>query len=81
MTKSPRRPPGPRSVGAGSLILGLTVFHVVAPSTAWAYLDPVTGSIVLQVLAAGFLAAAATFRKSRDWFREMLKHLAKGRDS
>jgi hypothetical protein len=52
---------------AGTVLLALTIFHVVAPTRAWAYLDPITGSIVLQVLAAGFLAAMATYRKFREW--------------
>lgn len=33
------------------------------PSTAHAYLDPGTGSILLQALAAGFIAAAAFWRR------------------
>jgi hypothetical protein len=56
-----------------TLILAIAIFHVVAPTRAGAYLDPITGSIVLQVLAAGFLAAAATFRRSREWFSGVLK--------
>ena len=52
---------------AGTLLLALAIFHVVAPTRAWAYLDPITGSIVLQVLAAGFLAAMATYRRFREW--------------
>jgi hypothetical protein len=63
------------------LILGIVVFHLVAPSLALAYLDPITGSLVLQVLAAGFLAAAATFRRSREWFAGLLNRLAKRRDN
>jgi hypothetical protein len=56
-----------------TLIVAIAIFHVVSPTRAWAYLDPITGSIVLQVLAAGFLAAAATFRRSREWFSGVLK--------
>lgn len=64
---------------AGTLLVALGIFHVMAPSHAWAYLDPITGSIVLQVLAAGFLAAAATFRRSRLWVAELFKKLTAGR--
>jgi membrane associated rhomboid family serine protease len=32
------------------------------PTSAMAYLDPVTGSIVWQMAVGGFLAAAATMR-------------------
>lgn len=60
------------------IVIGLLVFHVVAPSMAWAYLDPITGSIVLQIIAAGFLAAAATFRRSREWFAGLFRRLTKG---
>lgn len=70
--------PAPASV---SLLLGLVVFHSVAPPQALAYLDPVTGSIVLQVLAAGFLAAAATFRRSRQWVSDLVRKLTSGQGS
>lgn len=63
------------------VLLGLFVFHVIAPRLALAYLDPITGSIVLQVLAAGFLAAAATFRKSREWLAGIFQRLMRGRGS
>lgn len=42
-----------------------------------AYLDPISGSIILQVLAAGFLAAAATFRRSRQWLSDLFSRLTK----
>jgi hypothetical protein len=67
--------------GVYDLIFGIAVFHLVAPSLALAYLDPITGSLVLQILAAGFLAAAATFRRSREWVTGFLTRLAKGRDN
>ena len=35
---------------------------VVTPADAWAYLDPGTGSYLFQILIAGGLAAAYTFR-------------------
>lgn len=59
------------------ILIGLAVFHAIAPSMALAYLDPITGSVVLQILAAGFLAAIATFRKSRDWLTNWLRRLTK----
>lgn len=67
--------------GVCDVVLGIVVFHLVAPSRALAYLDPITGSLVLQVLAAGFLAAAATFRKSREWFVSVLTRFMRGRGS
>ena len=68
MTRFIRRLTRNRAPAAGTILLGLVVFHVVAPVQALAYLDPITGSIVLQVLAAGFVAAMATFRRTREWF-------------
>ena len=50
-----------------TVLVGLAVFHLSAPTRAWAYLDPITGSIVLQVLAAGIIAAMATLRRTRMW--------------
>ena len=58
------RQPAP---AAGTLLVALAIFHVAAPTRAWAYLDPITGSIVLQVVAAGFIAAMATFHRARVW--------------
>jgi hypothetical protein len=62
-----------RAPAAGTLLLGLAIFHVWAPVRAWAYLDPITGSIVLQVLAAGFVAGMATFRRTREWFAGLFR--------
>ena len=66
------------SITARDVLGGLVVFHLVAPTLVFAYLDPITGSIVLQVLAAGFLAAAATFRKSRDWISGVVRRITRG---
>jgi hypothetical protein len=43
-------------------VLSLTVALVAVPSRAYAYLDPGTGSMVLQVIVAGILGAAFTFK-------------------
>ena len=66
---------------AGSVLLALAVFHVVAPTRAWAYLDPITGSIVLQVLAAGFLAAMASYRRFRVWVAGLFRKGTAGPES
>lgn len=34
----------------------------------WAYLDPFTGSMILQILAAGFLGIVAFFRPIWNFF-------------
>ena len=38
-------------------IITLVVLTVLQPTTAYAYLDPATGSFILQMLVASFLAA------------------------
>lgn len=69
------------SIGPGDVALGILVFHLISPRAAWAYLDPISGSIILQILAAGFLAAAATFRRSRNWLASFFSRLTKGSGS
>lgn len=49
------------SVGVAVLLLALL------PSPAHAYLDPVSGSIILQVIAAGIFAGVVTTK--RFWAR------------
>jgi hypothetical protein len=39
------------------------------------YLDPMTGSIVLQVVAAGFIAAMTSIRQVRRWIMNSLRSL------
>lgn len=63
--------------GTADIALGVIVFHLITPPFALAYLDPISGSIILQILAAGFLAAAATFRRSRQWFSDLLNRLSR----
>jgi hypothetical protein len=62
---------------AGDIVAGVVVFHLIMPPLAMAYLDPISGSIILQVLAAGFLAAAATFRRSRQWLSDLFSRLTR----
>ena len=45
-----------------SVLAALGIF--VIPRTALAYIDPVSGSVLLQVLAAGLLAALFTIKRS-----------------
>lgn len=68
-------------LSASDVLRGLLVFHLLSPTFASAYLDPITGSIVLQVVAAGFLAAAATFRKSREWISGAVRRITGRRGS
>lgn len=50
-----------KNLGKGSILL-LALSLVAIPSHAYAYLDPGTGSMVLQVIIAGILGAAFTFK-------------------
>ncbi len=42
---------------AGRWLLAIAVAGVVVPRPAHAYLDPISGSVLLQVLVAGVLAS------------------------
>ncbi len=42
-------------LGTGFIILGM--FYLIFPQVAFAYLDPGTGSYILQMLIAGILGA------------------------
>jgi len=56
------------------LIISLLFLVVVCfPSTAHAYLDPGTGSILLQSLAMGFLAATVFWRRIVDFIKKLFK--------
>jgi hypothetical protein len=53
------------AAGVGALL--------VAPVDAWAYLDPGTGSFVLQMAAAGFFAAMVTLRQYMAYIKAWFK--------
>lgn len=55
-----------RSVEALRLALLMLAVSLVVPARAAAYIDPMSGSILLQVVAAGFLAASFTAKR---WWR------------
>lgn len=63
--------------GICDILWGAAVFHLVNPTVGWAYLDPISGSLVLQVLAAAFLGAAATLRRSRAWLVRLFDRFRK----
>jgi hypothetical protein len=46
----------------------LTLISILAPRRAQAYVDPSTGSIVIQVLIAGALGAAFT---AKQWWKRL----------
>lgn len=42
---------------------------------AYAYLDPGTGSMLLQVLIAGILAIGVFWRKLKAWIKDLFKSI------
>jgi hypothetical protein len=46
---------------------------LIVPRRAFGYIDPLSGSIVLQVLAAGLMAATLSIRRLRDWLKGLLQ--------
>lgn len=58
------------TVCLGSLLILLT------PLPAAAYIDPISGSVILQVIAAALLAGLLSFKRAWSWvgsrFREVL---------
>ncbi len=54
-------------------LLGL--FLVALPTNAFAYIDPASGSLVLQVISAAVLASLLTFRRVWQWVGNLLRDL------
>ena len=69
---SGRQAPGTFGLAVRMLIAAFFV-SFVAPRRAFGYIDPLSGSIVLQVLAAGLMAATLSFRRFRDWLKDLLQ--------
>ena len=62
-------------------ILFVTAFVItIYPSTAWAYLDPGTGSMLLQMVVAGFLGAVAMIATFWRSFKSKVNRIL-GRES
>ena len=59
------------------LFCWLTLVSILAPGRAHAYVDPATGSILLQVLVAGVLGAAFT---ARQWWGRVVTAARQLRD-
>jgi len=58
-------------------LLYLLIFFLINPSIAYAYLDPGTGSIILQALVSIIAAIAAFFSLARYKVKEFFKSLFK----
>lgn len=54
-------------VRPAQLILLSLVALLVVPAPAAAYIDPVSGSVLLQILSAAILAGAVTIGRARAW--------------
>lgn len=67
-----------RSAGL-RLLFVLVASHLIAPPAAHAYIDPLSGSILLQALVAGALGALLTFKRAgfavREFFARIKKRL------
>jgi hypothetical protein len=53
----------------------LLVLFALAPSPAWAYIDPGTGSFLFQVVAATLIGGLFFVRTSWQRIRERIKRL------
>ena len=51
-----------RRTGFLCVALALASWELVLPSRAYAYLDPGTGSLIIQMVAGAFLAAGMTIK-------------------
>ena len=63
--------------GVRWMIVAGLVLVVATPSTAMAYIDPISGSIVLQVLAAGVFAASLAFRRIREQISQVFRSISR----
>jgi hypothetical protein len=60
----------PKPLGT-SIAIALMIV-LVSPTRAYAYIDPVAGSVILQAVAAAFLAGAYTLRRSWSQVRTVV---------
>ena len=67
------RPPLNRDLHKHTVLFAGLTLVLITPGRAWAYLDPGTGSYVIQVVLAALFGALVTLRlywqKVRDWFK------------
>lgn len=66
-----------RFIGALSFVLSSGCLFIASTSPAYAYLDPGSGAIILQVLAAAFFGGLLYFRKFLDGFLNLFKRKSK----
>ena len=63
------------------LLLTMIFFYGIFPSDAHAYLDPGTGSIILQAIAAGLLAVGGAWYAFKEKIRSFLGRNKKTADT
>ena len=56
-----------------SLLFGVALFAF--PTLAHAYVDPASGSLILQVISAFVLASMLSFRRARLWLGDRFRSL------
>jgi hypothetical protein len=70
--------PTPRTLATRVLIV-LVASHLLAPPMALAYIDPISGSVILQALIAGALGALLSIKRVgfavRAFFAQLKKRL------
>ena len=70
----PLRPSAsPRPAAIRGLALAGVALLLVTPSDAWAYVDPGTGSYLLQLAVAGLVAGAYTIRRYWDGVKRLFR--------
>ena len=66
-------------VSRSRLLVALVLAHVLTPSMAHAYIDPISGSVILQALLAGALGALLSIKRVgfavREFFSRVWKRI------
>jgi hypothetical protein len=55
------------------LFVVATLAVIAIPTPAAAYIDPVSGSVLLQILSAAVLAGAVTIGRARTWILSLFR--------
>ena len=56
-----------------TVLISLIMFNIIAPESAMAYLDPGTGSMIIQVISATILGVGITFKSLIFKIRNIFK--------
>ena len=59
------------------LIFGISLLHVFTISDAYAYIDPGTGSLVIQVIVGALIGAGITVKIYWYKIKEKISHINK----